>query len=54
VRADAVVRAVAKHAGGSGGGKPHMAQGGVVDVTRLPEALASAVDTVRELLQGRA
>ena len=53
VRADVVVREVAKLTGGSGGGKPHMAQGGVVDEAKLPDALAHAVDVVRGLLQGR-
>jgi alanyl-tRNA synthetase len=53
VRADAVVRAVAQLTGGSGGGKAHMAQGGVVDATRLHDALAHAVDAVRGLLQAR-
>lgn len=39
VRADALVRDVAKRTGGSGGGRPHMAQGGVGDPARLGEAL---------------
>ena len=47
LRADALVREVAKLTGGSGGGKPHMAQGGVGDATRLPAALAQAADIVR-------
>ncbi len=50
VRADAVVREVAKVTGGSGGGRPHMAQGGVGDPDKVPEALRRAADLVRELL----
>jgi alanyl-tRNA synthetase len=50
VRADAVVRGVARVTGGSGGGKPHMAQGGVGDPAKVPEAIAQAPDIVRGLL----
>jgi alanyl-tRNA synthetase len=50
VRADALVRAVAKLAGGSGGGRPHMAQAGVPDAVRVGDALARTADIVRELL----
>jgi alanyl-tRNA synthetase len=42
MRADTLVRAVAAIAGGKGGGKPHMAQAGVPDASRLPAALAEA------------
>jgi alanyl-tRNA synthetase len=52
VRADTLVREVASLVGGRGGGRPHMAQAGVEDATRLDEALSSGVDTVRELLAG--
>jgi alanyl-tRNA synthetase len=54
VRADALVREVARLTGGSGGGRPHMAQGGAGDPTKVPEALARALDMVRELLGGAA
>ena len=50
VRADAVVREVAAVVGGRGGGRPHMAQAGVEDPSRLDEALTSGVTTVRQLL----
>ena len=50
VREDAVVREVAAVVGGKGGGKPHMAQAGVGDPSRLQEALASVPDVVRPLL----
>ena len=51
VRADQVVRQVAQLTGGSGGGRPHMAQGGVGDPARVPEALGQAADIVRKLLE---
>jgi alanyl-tRNA synthetase len=53
VRADALVREVAQRTGGSGGGRPHMAQGGVGDPSQLAEALRSTVDIVAGLLGGR-
>jgi alanyl-tRNA synthetase len=42
VRADAIVRDVAALAGGRGGGKPHMAQAGIPDASRMDAALAEA------------
>jgi alanyl-tRNA synthetase len=53
VRADQVVRRVAELTGGSGGGRPHMAQGGVGDDARVAEALGQAPDIVRALLEGQ-
>ena len=50
VRADEIVRAVAAVAGGKGGGKPHMAQAGIPDASRLAEALRQAPELVRPLL----
>ncbi|MEJ2540333.1 MAG: alanine--tRNA ligase, partial [Gemmatimonadota bacterium] len=47
VRADAVVRGVAERVGGRGGGRPHMAQAGIPDADRAPEALAGVVEVVR-------
>ncbi len=47
LRADELVRAVAKLAGGSGGGKPHLALAGAKDPSQLDAALAEA----RRLLQ---
>jgi alanyl-tRNA synthetase len=52
VRADAVVREVAAVVGGRGGGKPHMAQAGVGEPERVPEALAQVPEVVRALLAG--
>jgi alanyl-tRNA synthetase len=54
VRADVVVREVATIVGGKGGGRPHMAQAGVEDASRLDEALSAGVSKVRELLASRA
>ena len=55
VRADAIVRQVATIVGGRGGGRPHMAQAGVEDPTRIEEALNFGASVVRELLaEGRA
>jgi alanyl-tRNA synthetase len=52
VRADAIVRELAAAAGGRGGGKPHMAQAGIPDATRLPAALEKLPDVVRAALVG--
>ena len=48
LRADELVRAVAKVTGGSGGGKPHLALAGGKDASKLADALAEA----RRLLTG--
>jgi len=50
VRADRLVREVASMTGGSGGGRPHMAQGGVGDADKLEAALESVPERVRALL----
>ena len=47
VRADTIIRDVAAVAGGRGGGKPHMAQAGVPDAGRLPDALAAVAGVVQ-------
>ncbi|HUE96631.1 MAG TPA: DHHA1 domain-containing protein, partial [Longimicrobiaceae bacterium] len=52
VRADQVIRDVAAAVGGRGGGRPHMAQAGLPDSSRLPEALAHVEEVVRALLVG--
>ncbi len=52
VRADAVIKELAQVAGGRGGGKPHMAQAGIPDAARIPDALAALERTVRALLGG--
>jgi alanyl-tRNA synthetase len=50
VRADAIVKEIAALTGGTGGGRPHMAQGGVGDASRIGEALQRAPEIVRNLL----
>ena len=52
VKAGDVVREVAQVAGGSGGGKPHMAQAGGRDPDKLDEALAAVPGIVRARLKG--
>ncbi|MGK2960735.1 MAG: alanine--tRNA ligase [Gemmatimonadaceae bacterium] len=52
LRADAIIRDVAAVAGGRGGGKPHMAQAGIPDAGRLPDALAAVEGVVRAQLAG--
>ena len=47
LRADEIIRDVAAVVGGRGGGKPHMAQAGVPDGQRLPEALAAVPGVVQ-------
>ena len=51
VRADALVREIAAIAGGRGGGKPHMAQAGIPDATRLEAAIRQAPEIIRPLLR---
>ncbi len=52
VRADRIVREVAALAGGKGGGRPHMAEAGVGDPARVPDALARVPEIVRPMLAG--
>jgi alanyl-tRNA synthetase len=53
VRADRLVREIAALTGGSGGGRPHMAQGGAGDPEQLPGALGKAADIVRAMLASK-
>jgi alanyl-tRNA synthetase len=50
LQADKIVNTLAPKVGGTGGGKPDMAQAGGKDVSALNAALASAPDVVRDLL----
>jgi alanyl-tRNA synthetase len=50
VRADALVRDIAAIAGGRGGGKPHLAQAGIPDAARLPEAIEQAPQIIERAL----
>ena len=51
VRADAVVREVAKLAGGKGGGRPHLAQGSTGGAEQAAEALKRVPEIVRPMLE---
>jgi alanyl-tRNA synthetase len=51
LRADALVREIAGVTGGSGGGRPHLAQGGVGDAGRVADALGRMPGLVRAALQ---
>src|SRR5688500_129785 len=50
VRADVILRELASAAGGKGGGKPHMAQAGIPDATRMAEVVADAPKMIRKHL----
>jgi len=50
LKAGDIVRSVAQLTGGSGGGKPHLAQAGARDVAKIDEALAAVADIVTEQL----
>ena len=50
VRADALIKDIAAAAGGRGGGKPHMAQAGIPDASRLDDAFSRAPELVRAAL----
>ncbi len=52
LRADVLVREIASAAGGRGGGKPHMAQAGIRDASRIPDALSALLPAVRSGLHG--
>ena len=51
VRADEVVREVAKLAGGKGGGRPHMAQASTAELERAVAALGHVPNIVRPMLE---
>jgi alanyl-tRNA synthetase len=51
LKAGDVVKQVAAVVGGSGGGKPDMAQAGGKDATKLPDAIKKAAELGRELLK---
>ena len=50
LRADALIKDIAAAAGGRGGGKPHMAQAGIPDASRIGDALSRAPELVRHAL----
>jgi alanyl-tRNA synthetase len=50
LRADKLVGEIASRVGGRGGGKAHMAQAGIPDAERLPDAIAAAPEVIRAAL----
>ena len=52
VRAGDLIRPLAEITGGRGGGRPHMAQGGIGDPDRIDEALRAGEGLLRERLGG--
>ncbi|HYN80837.1 MAG TPA: alanine--tRNA ligase [Gemmatimonadaceae bacterium] len=50
MRADSILKQIAEAAGGRGGGKAHMAQGGVPDESAVAHALAAVMPTVEKQL----
>jgi alanyl-tRNA synthetase len=51
LRADHLVKTVARSIGGGGGGRPTLAQAGGRDASRLDEALESVLGLVHEMLE---
>ncbi len=52
IRADTLIRDVAAVVGSRGGGRPHMAQAGIEDASKIDEALLGGADIVRALFSG--
>jgi alanyl-tRNA synthetase len=52
IRADTLIREVASVVGSRGGGRPHMAQAGIEDASKIDEALLGGADIVRALFSG--
>jgi alanyl-tRNA synthetase len=51
IKAGEVVKQVSKIAGGTGGGKPHLAQGGGKDLKKLDKALDSLPEIVKSMIE---
>ena len=52
IRADTVIREVASVVGSRGGGRPHMAQAGIEDASKIDEALRVGANVVRDVFSG--
>jgi alanyl-tRNA synthetase len=52
IRADAIIKEVARRVNGKGGGRPHMAQAGVGEPSQLEEALRASPEILRGLVRG--
>jgi alanyl-tRNA synthetase len=44
-----IVKNISRIAGGKGGGKPEMAQGGTKDIEKLDDALESLYDIIKQV-----
>jgi len=51
IKAGEVVKQISKVAGGTGGGKPHLAQGGGKDLKKLDKALDSLPEIVKKMIK---
>ncbi|MDP2960019.1 MAG: alanine--tRNA ligase, partial [candidate division Zixibacteria bacterium] len=51
IKAGEIVKEVAKLTGGSGGGKPHLAQAGGKDITKLDFALSCVPEIIKKMLK---
>jgi alanyl-tRNA synthetase len=51
IKAGEVIKQVSKVAGGTGGGKPHLAQGGGKDLKKLDKALDSLPEIVKKMIK---
>jgi alanyl-tRNA synthetase len=51
IKAGEVVKQVSKVAGGTGGGKPHLAQGGAKDLKKLDKALDSLPEIIERMIR---
>ncbi|MCJ7458446.1 MAG: alanine--tRNA ligase, partial [candidate division Zixibacteria bacterium] len=51
IKAGDIVKEVAKLTGGSGGGKPHLAQAGGKDITKLDFALSKVPEIIKKMLE---
>jgi len=52
IRADAIIKEVARRVNGKGGGRPHMAQAGVGEPSQLEEALRASPEILRGMVLG--
>ena len=52
IKAGDIVKEVAKLTGGSGGGKPHLAQAGGKDITKLDFALSKVPEIIKKMISG--
>ncbi len=52
IKAGEIVKEVAKLTGGSGGGKPHLAQAGGKDTTKLDFALSKVPEIIKKMISG--